>query len=207
MRMLNSWMTVVACGVSLCVASGCGSSKPARYYVLSSIDRPVATAAGDRVGRTIGVGPVRLPSYLDRQQIVSRTSDNSVKLAQLDRWAEPLKNSVPRIVTANLAALLPNDRVVLYPWRASEVLDCKVAIDVQRFDGVVSGEATLDAEWSLSCGAKARTEHRNPTRIVLPVDGASYDALARTQSQLLRALSETIAKDIEASAERKKVSG
>ncbi len=203
MRMLDSWITVVACGVSLCVASGCGSSKPARYYVLSSIDRPAAKAVGSGVGRTIGVGPVRLPSYLDRQQIVSRTSDNSVKLAQLDRWAEPLKDSVPRIITANLAALLPNDRVVLYPWRGVEVPDCKVSIDILRFDGVVSGEATLDAEWSLSCGAKNRTGRRTPTRIVLPVDGASYDALARTQSRLLRALSEAIAKDIK----EKKVSG
>ena len=202
MRMLNFWMTVVACGVSLCGASGCGSSRPARYYVLSSIDRPVAKAAGSSVGRTIGVGPVRVPSYLDRQQMVSRTSGNSVKLAQLDRWAEPLKDSVPRIIAANLSALLPNDRVVLYPWRSSEAPDCKVSIDVQRFDGVVSGEATLDAEWSLSCGAKAHREHRPPTRIVLPVDGADYDALARTQSRLLRALSEAIAKDIEASASR-----
>lgn len=197
MRMLNSWMTVVAFGVSLCVASGCGSSKPVRYYVLSSIDRPVATAADDSVERTIGVGPVRLPPYLDRQQIVSRIGDNSVKLAQLDRWAEPLKDSVPRIIAANLSALLRNDRVVRYPWRASEVPDCKVSIDIQRFDGVVSGEATLDAEWSLSCGA-----HRTATRFVLPVDGATYDALAGAQSQLLRALSEAIAKDLE-----KKVSG
>lgn len=195
MRMLNFWMTVLACGVSLCVASGCGSSKPVRYYVLSSIDRPMAKAPGGGVGGIIGVGPVRLPSYLDRQQIVSRTSDNSVKLAQFDRWAELLKDSVPRIVTANLAALLPDDRVVLYPRRTSTVVDCKVAIDIQRFDGVVSGEATLDAEWSLSCGA-----HRTATRFVLPVDGATYDALARTQSQLLQALSEAIAKDIEASA-------
>jgi len=198
MRMLNQWVLVVACGVSLFVASGCGSSKPARYYVLSSMDRPVAKAAGDGAGRTIGVGPVRLPSYLDRQQIVSRTSDNSVKLAQFDRWAEPLKDSVPRIITANLAALLPNDRVVLYPWH--DVPECKVSIDLQRFDGIVGGDAELDAEWSLSCGAKARTELRTPTRIVLPVDGANYDALARTQSLLLRALSEAIAKDIEANA-------
>ena len=197
MRTLDSWTTVMASGILLCVASGCGSSKSARYYVLSSIDRPVAKAADGSVGRTIGVGPLRLPSYLDRQQIVSRTSDNSVKLAQFDRWAEPLKDSVPRIITANLAALLPNDRVLLYPWRASEVLDCKVSIDLQRFDGVIAGEATLDAEWSLSCGAKPRAERRTPTRIVFPVDGTDYDSLARTQSQLLRALSEAIAKDIE----------
>ena len=201
MRTVNFWMTVVACGVSLCVASGCGSSKPARYYVLSSMDRPLAKAAGGGVGRTIGLGPVRLPSYLDRKQIVSRTSGNSVKLAQFDRWAEPLKDSVPRIITANLAALLPNDRVVLYPWRASEAVDCKVSIDVQRFDGVVGGEAVLEAEWSLSCGPKGAVEHRTPRRFVLSVDGESYDALARTQSQLLRALSEAIAKDLEESAD------
>jgi len=197
MGMLKCLQTVVAFGVSLLIASGCGSSKPVHYYVLSSMDRPVATATGGGVVRTIGVGPVRLPSYLDRQQIVSRTSDNAVKLAELDRWAEPLKDSVPRIVTANLAALLPNDRVVLYPWQASDEVDCKLSIDVQRFDGIVGGDAALEAEWSLACGPKGAVGLRKPTRIALPVDGATYDALAQTQSRLLRALCEAIAKDIE----------
>jgi len=187
---------LATCGVWLVVAAGCGTSKPAHYYVLSSIDRPSTAATGGGTMHTIGVGPVRLPSYLDRQEIVSRTSDNSVKLAEFDRWAEPLKDSVPRIVAANLAALLPNDRVLLYPWRRPDALDCQVSIDVQRFDGTVGGTATLEAEWSLSCGPKGAVERRTPTRLTAPVDGRGYDALALAQSRLLRTLSEAIAKEI-----------
>jgi len=201
MHRLNYGIAIAACGALIAGVTGCGSSKPVRYYVLSSMDRPAMRASDEGAGRTIEVGQVRLPAYLDRQQIVSRSSDNSVQLAEYDRWAELLKDSVPRIIAANLAAMLPGDRVLLYPLNTLDKPDCKVTIDIQRFDGAVGGVAVLEAEWSLSCG-----KERMPVHLTQPVEGAGYDALAQAQSQLLRALCETIAEAIE-SIPGKKVSG
>src|SRR5262245_19194049 len=55
-------------------------------------------AASDPRGRiagsgpvSIGVGPVIMPGYLDRTQIVTRSGPDRVKLASFHRWAEPLE--------------------------------------------------------------------------------------------------------------------
>ena len=69
--------------------------------------------------RAVGIGPVTLPQYLDRPQIVERTGPNSLKIAEFDRWAEPLNNTVPRILVQNISQLLQSDRVYALPRRTT----------------------------------------------------------------------------------------
>jgi uncharacterized lipoprotein YmbA len=54
----------------------------------------------------VGVGPVTVPAAVDRPQIVLRVDANRVALQEQSRWAEPLKESIPRVVASNLAVLL-----------------------------------------------------------------------------------------------------
>ena len=68
--------------------TGCAGSESVRYYVLSATPAgPVGAAVRDI---PVGVGPVELPEYLDRPQIVTRTSQNELNVADFDRWAESL---------------------------------------------------------------------------------------------------------------------
>ena len=72
---------------------GCGVSEPIRYYQLSSLpgaDKHEA-AESDKHGMIIGIGPVDIPRYVDRLQIVTRSAPNVVDLAEFDRWAEPVQ--------------------------------------------------------------------------------------------------------------------
>ena len=43
---------------------------------------------------TVGVGPVTLPPYLDRPQLVTRAGSNRAVLADFDSWVEPLPGHV-----------------------------------------------------------------------------------------------------------------
>jgi uncharacterized lipoprotein YmbA len=38
----------------------------------------------------LGVGPVRLPAYLDRREIVTRAGPARLEVASVDHWAAPL---------------------------------------------------------------------------------------------------------------------
>jgi len=71
---------------------GCAkSSKPVEYYMLDAsvgIDNN-QTLKGDE-GPMIGLGPIRLPEYLDRFQMVVAVSENKYKLIDGHRWAEKL---------------------------------------------------------------------------------------------------------------------
>ena len=100
------------------LTGGCsGRSAPARFYMLAAVPHsPVATPSTES-GRApeLGVGPVTLPRYLERTNIVTRRG-MEMEVAEFDRWVEPLSESVPRAIAANLATLLRTERIVVFPW-------------------------------------------------------------------------------------------
>ena len=125
MRARPAWMAAFCLCAALLAAAGCGRSAPFRFYVLAPIATP-ATAPADGRPVTIGVGPVRLPGYVDRSQIVTRRAAEEIDLAEFDRWGEALADSVPRIIADNLALLLPRERIALFPWLGSRSVQYQV---------------------------------------------------------------------------------
>jgi uncharacterized protein len=111
---------------------GACTSTPARFYILNTLPaaetRP-ATAAEQ--GPVIGVGPITVPKYLDRPQIVSRAGRHQVTLGEFDRWAEPLPDNMTRVLAENLALLIPTDHMLLYAWPRSAALDYQVQVEVR----------------------------------------------------------------------------
>jgi uncharacterized protein len=93
---------------------GACASTPSRFYVLNTLpaSETVPATAAER-GPVIGVGPITLPKYLDRPQIVTRASRNQLALGEFDRWAEPLQDNVLRVLAQNLMLLIPTDHILL----------------------------------------------------------------------------------------------
>lgn len=110
------------------------------------------SAEGGSVPVVLGIGPITIPGYLDRPQIVVRVSDNEVALAEVDRWAEPLGGNLARVLEENLSLLLPSSTYVDYPWYESDAPDYGVALDVRRFESDTAGTVVLEADWRLSAG-------------------------------------------------------
>ncbi len=92
--------------------AGCGSSPTANFYTLSAGAAPAPPTA---TTYRIAVGPVTVPEVVDRPQIVVRVGANRVTIAELHRWAEPLKSEIPRVIAENLAQLLGTKQVSAYP--------------------------------------------------------------------------------------------
>jgi uncharacterized lipoprotein YmbA len=112
---------------------------------------PLESKASDRAqDLTIAVGPVILPEYLDRPQIVMRAEGTSVKLADFHHWAEPLKDSLLRILAMNLAVLLSTDRIETFPWKGNGQPEYRVSVELQRFEGDEAGTVTLQARWTVT---------------------------------------------------------
>ncbi len=125
---------------------GCGSSPPSSFYTLSP--SPL-TPIGSAVEGDITVGPVDIAEYLNRPQIVTRGSGSEMKLAQFDRWAEPLEDSIQRMLTTNISQLLDSDQVVGYPSKQRFGLHYHVVARIQRFDTDDRGNAVLQATWGV----------------------------------------------------------
>ena len=127
------------------VMSGCGSSPATRFYVLES----TAPNGGAAIDWTVGLGPLQLPPYVDRDAIVTRSGPTTLDLAVFDHWAEPLLDGFGRVLAQDLASLVGTGRVERHPWGAAHV-DVRVPVEVLRFDSDAEGTATLIARWSVT---------------------------------------------------------
>ncbi|MBW2072873.1 MAG: membrane integrity-associated transporter subunit PqiC, partial [Deltaproteobacteria bacterium] len=144
-----------------------------------------------------------LPDYLDRPQVVTRSSKNELHIAEFAVWAEPLENNFRRVLAENLALLLPTERLLTYPWDANTTLDYQIVIDVSRFDAELSGSAVLVVRWSIlgENGRKVYIARESTLRKVLAVN--SYEALASAESSLLATFSQEIVKTLVSIGEKR----
>ena len=134
-------------GLALLGLTGCPFNAPTRLYVLTATtDKPTSTSPE---GAAIGVGPITLPKYLDRPQIVTRVAANSLDQANLDQWGGDLNDNITRVVATNLSNLLATDRVSLYPWKDGAPVDFQVTMDISRFEQDKDGNAVLNVFWSI----------------------------------------------------------
>ncbi len=183
------------------ILAGCGSTEPSRFYLLDAVSGPGDAAAGTAADLSVGIGPVALPGYLSRPQIVTRSASPEISVAEFDRWAEPLDENVVRVLADNLSALLGTDRIAVFPWNGAQPLQYRVTVDVTRFDGELGGSAVLSARWALSGEAGAKLLTVRKTTLTEPVEaGGGYEALVGAQSKLLGELSKEIATAITTTA-------
>ena len=180
----------------LVAIAGCAKGPPPDFYVLHA---PASeSVVGVERGVSVGVGPIELPAHLNRSQIVTRSSDYQLDLSESHQWAEPLKDSVPRVIAVNLSNMLESNRVFVVPRRQRVSLDFQVSVDVARFDGVLGEAAVLGARWTLYRGDPREALLSKVTIITETTDGGSYDALVAASSRTLEALSREIAEAIDA---------
>ncbi len=170
--------------------TGCAGSESVRYYVLSATPAgPVGAAVRDI---PVGVGPVEFPEYLDRPQIMTRTSQNELSMADFDRWAESLKDNTIRVLAENLATLLPSQRVVTYPWKRATPVDYQVTVQVSRFDRLEQGESVLAVRWRVLDGGGGELLSQTSTYRETP-SGPDYPATVAAMNRNLEAFSRDVA--------------
>jgi uncharacterized protein len=150
MRLVLRQFSVGALVVSLLGLGACART-PSRFYMLNPLAPSPELSPGSQAerGPVIGLGPITLPKYLDRPQIVSRASPHQLALGEFDYWAEPLQENFSRVLAENLALLIPTDHVLLDNWPRPAPLDYQVRVEVRHFDGWLGGESSLIARWSI----------------------------------------------------------
>lgn len=179
---------------TLLVLYACAGNAPVRFYILSPLPAPSQRASIEQntTGPITGIGPVTLPDYLNRPQIVTRAGQNSVEISDGHHWAGELRQSFTRVLVENLSLLLPTNRIATYPWRKTVPIQRQVTVNVMKFDGRMGESVTLNARWFLY-DAHRKTLLAKRVHFIEPVHGGTYAALAAAQSKALADLSREIA--------------
>jgi uncharacterized lipoprotein YmbA len=184
MRHLTAFALV--CALAL-LASGC-SSPPVKWYTLSANASPASMTST----LTVVVGPVAIPSVIDRPQIVVTSSANQVTVDEYSRWASPVQDNIARVVAENLVALLGTPRITLFKSQLGAEAEYRVQIEVRNFESVPGKYALLDAVWTVR-RVKDGEIKTGRTDLRESVDGDGFEPLAAAHSRGLAKMSQEIA--------------
>ena len=190
------------------LVAGCAETRPPpNLHVLSALPRDAASGPGSTAasrGPVVGVEQANVPEYLDRPEIVVRTSANTLELTQGDRWGQRLQGDVTRVIAENLRGLLPSDNVFVLPLRRREPVAMTVAVDITSFERDASGNAVLNAYWTVLDGQTEAERAGARARYTEPVEGEGVEATVAAMNRTLAALSRDIAAGIKRASSRKR---
>jgi len=190
---------VVALSCLLLTGPGCfnlgKNAPPTKFYMLSATSTSDSKIGegGHMASAFIGLGPIRIPSYLDRPQIVTRGSGYEMEVADFANWAEPLKESFGRVLAENLARELGTNKVVEFPWQSEVPVDYQVQLEVSRFDGTLGKTVVLDVGWMIYGKPRKALLVNRHSVIHAETQGQDYGALAQAMSETIQKLGFEIA--------------
>ena len=176
-------------------SSGClRSTEPANFYQLQPLAASRPPPANVRPA-VVGVGPIKLASYLDRPQIVVAEGRNRLQLDEFQRWSEPLQGNLTRVLAENLSRLHPADHVIIYPWHRNGAPDLQLEARIDRFHTDGSGASVLDVAWSISKGSA--TVYRKRSNYQASARPRDTESLVSAQSELLAAFAREVGSALE----------
>jgi uncharacterized lipoprotein YmbA len=177
---------------AICMLAACATAPQEHEFVLS-VEAP-AQPVHSMPEVSIAVGAARVGETYDRPQLVIRASDNRVHILEQQRWAEPLKSGIARVVAADLGRLLGTSHTTAYPRAEASGTGYRVALDVQRFDATPGSGVEVDVAWRVTRVPSGGAEEGRTTTSERA--GDEYEALVAAQSRALATVSGDVAQAI-----------
>jgi len=205
------YRSIITCGLLIFVLSGCvsaGSSLDPRFYMLKHL-------RGDEVAQKFNVpsgiitviGPVEIPLYLDRPQMVTQDDKGVMNIAQFDRWGEALDAGVARLIIENLHLMLPGATFEMFPCNFAIPLNYQVIVGILRLDANLEKDLLFVAQWSIIDANTRKMLFTKRSDLVWPINSCNYFGLADALSNTVAALSTEIAQNLSILANQPKKIG
>jgi len=201
---------------ALFILAGCTLLPPqpdrSRFFILTAASdgaQPIALSVADP-NIAVGVGPVGLPGYLKRPELVTRVGSDQLQLSDEERWAEPLDSNFQRVLGQDLSQMLGTQRIVMFPWYGRTRIDYQVEVQVHRFDAGADGQSQLTARWIVldgKSGAELAAEETTTNASVTGGNAGVPAALSRDLSAFSRQIAERIAELSQARAKKLRSEG
>lgn len=169
------------------------NSPNSQLYTLSSSSENASAAPQQGASGlpVLVVGPVELPDYLRRPQIVTREGQNRIKIAEFDRWAAPLNEQVERVLAENLASRVPDMVVVNYREQRFKP-SYRLTVTLERFERQDMKQVELAGRWTVANAESGEVVLTRRDRFSVPLEGSDYEATVAAQSKALSELAAAV---------------
>jgi len=130
---------------------------------------------------------------------------NAVRVVALEqeRWAEPLREAVPRVLADSMRGRLHGVEVTTVTTAAPPKPDLRVSVDVTRFEAIAGREVIIEAHWWLrSADTRTATEGTSVARVPIRGGSQDYDAIVAAEAAALSEIGVELARVLEKEAGR-----
>jgi uncharacterized lipoprotein YmbA len=213
-----AWPLPAAMAAWLLAACASTGSAPQLYQLRAMPPAPASAPAAQASGPVVQLlMPVTLPEALERDTIVVEQGQAGLQALAGHRWAEPLRDAVPRVLRQDLALLLGPGHVLVAPLPAGAAVQRQLRVDVLHLQAnAARSQVQMQVRWVLSApgsvglpagaAASAAPAVAAPTTRLqtfsAPVNGADVDAIVAAHRMVLWRLAEAVADQVKAQAPR-----
>ncbi len=184
---------------ALFLLAACGLAPVKDTSVNHLLDPVVAERQITGGSPAIAISRPSLPSYLDRQQLVSRSGGGQLEMNSYHLWGEPLDAAISRVTAVNLGRL--ENSLNIQPVESFVTLDYQTLLEIRvsRFEPDSPTNLVLECTWKLQpvSGRVANTRSFRTSVPISPADtpknlsgrtAAMNEALARLAREIARAI-------------------
>ena len=201
LREIRGLAAIVLVAVLFSITAGCGRSKPSHFYTLREVLPETKVVATDKVSTVtsnviLGVGPITVPGYIDRNKIVTRVNTAEVKLSDYYRWAEPAPDKIEYVIQENLATLCPSVDVRKYTFRTSAELTHYVKVEITEFITGTDDKVLLNARYTIFSMNPKEKPIKKVVSLEKSVNNRDYNDVVFAMSSLLGELCVDIAEAV-----------
>ncbi|MDZ7668864.1 MAG: PqiC family protein [Gammaproteobacteria bacterium] len=148
---------------------------------------------------------VTVAPYLRSHGIVLETAQRRLETARDHRWAQPLDQSMRRVLQLTIAAT--SGLGVAAQPEAAEHAQILIAVDIHRFHGSADGHVQLVAEWQLRRAQDGSVAARHHFAERTATTAAGYRALVHAHAALTEELGTAIGRSLAGIQEREQNPG
>lgn len=193
---MNKWLFSV--GLSVVFLAGCVSTGPqTQYFSLFAITPEAAPSLAPASAQiSLGVGPVSLPEFMENPAVVSTTASQQVRVSGRYAWAGELKDSMARVMAANLSEALQTDNVWQFPWDTRARPSYQLRVVFSEFNGERGGDVKLAANWLLIDTSENSPVLVRSLRLTTTTADEAIDTYVTALNTLLNQFSKTLADEV-----------
>jgi len=200
---------LIACTIFVFILTGCisvGNTPAPRFYMLHAASSgQVAEKFNIAPDGVIAIGPVEIPGYQDRPQIVTQDKFRMLNFAQLDRWGEPLDDALTRIILEDLTAMLPKATFGIFPCNFAIPVKYQVIMEVVRLESELNQDLLFVGQWSIVDAKSKEMSFSKRSEFRQAINPHNYAGLIDALSIVCASLSAEIAQELATIANQPKL--
>ncbi len=178
--------------------ASCSTFKPVRdtsFRLLLDAKVPSRPLTSSRPA--VAISRPTLPPYLDRQQIITRTTEGQLLVHESHLWSEPLNSGMARVIADNLRRLTGS--TTIQPVGDFVTLDYTSLVEIQvaQFDPDASGVLVFQCTWKIQPVAGGHSSFKSfHTEVPIESTTSVLNGRVPAMNEAIARLSRVIAKSL-----------